>query len=313
MLSMRTGVLAAMLALVARSGWRRSWRRILVAGVAGPGVGLALALLWTHLADSVKSQNPLTRFLTSSALTDWNFGTIAQHLQPAVYLRITSRVTHEMAGPLGIALLLGVVAAAIAPTASDRIRRLAWAVAAVSGPLVFLNLYWVHNYYLCAIYAAVVVVVAFAIDGIVRVIGRAVASRGARLRTAATFGAAAVLTLLVLATTATSALGRIDLHQWLTSNPHPPAVAAIDATTRADDRIVMVGCDWDPTIAYDSDRVVVMFRGSDSQGFWTREDPSSYRYLYACAPVTDPARYLPPGTTTRTTGVPGLSRIVPVG
>lgn len=306
-------VLGAMVALITRIGWRRAWRRVVVAGIAGPGVGLGLALVWTRFADSVKVKNPLTEFLTSSALTDWNFGTLAQHLDPHVYLLIASRVANEMAGPLGLTLLIGVVAAAIAPTAADRIRRLAWAVAAASGPLVFLNLYWVHNYYLSAVYAAVVVVVAFSIDGIARLISRLISERRMPDRRFVIPAAAVVLTLVVLATTALSGLGRIDVRQWAVGSPHPPAVAGIDSTTRPQDRLVMVGCDWDPTLAYDSNRQVVMFRSTDptSEGFWTRESPASYRYLYICSSVADPDRYLPPGTTTQATAVPGLSRIVP--
>ncbi len=294
-------VLASAIAVIPHRGWRSSWRRILVGGIVAPGIGLGLAAIWTRYSDGIKSANPLTDFLTSSSLSDWNFGTLSQRVSLTNYLIIAGRVTGEMAGPLAITLALGVIAALLGKDAADRVRRLSWAVAAAFGPLVFFNLYVIHNYYLCAIVVGVVVVIALGLDRLAQLAD----GRAALPTIIAAAGVAAVLV-----TTGLSPLGRLDLRQWLIGNPPPPAAAELDTATTSNDRIVMVGCDWDPTLAYYSDRVVVMFRGQDSQGFWTRESPSDYRFLYSCAPSGDVDRYLAAGYTAVPTGLPGLSKIV---
>ena len=43
-------------------------------------VPLAIGLIWAKFTDLVKEQNPLADFITSAALKDWNFGTLAQRL-----------------------------------------------------------------------------------------------------------------------------------------------------------------------------------------------------------------------------------------
>ena len=58
--------------------------------------GLVAAGLWTHYADGVKHRQPLARFLESSALWDWNFGTADQRTDPEPYRVIGERVGTEV-------------------------------------------------------------------------------------------------------------------------------------------------------------------------------------------------------------------------
>ncbi len=48
-------------------------------------VPIAAASLWTRHADAIKAASPTTAWLTSSNLEDWNFGTLAQRLDPGVW------------------------------------------------------------------------------------------------------------------------------------------------------------------------------------------------------------------------------------
>lgn len=59
-------------------------------GLAIAGIVPMIALkLWTAHADYLKSLNPLARtFITSAALTQWNFGTLDQRLSGAVWARM---------------------------------------------------------------------------------------------------------------------------------------------------------------------------------------------------------------------------------
>src|SRR5260370_4613981 len=49
-------------------------------------VPFLLTTAWTHYADAVKSQSPMSTPLTSEALVTWNFGTLQQRLQFANYI-----------------------------------------------------------------------------------------------------------------------------------------------------------------------------------------------------------------------------------
>ncbi len=63
-----------------RHGRRRTGRSGSLALVLVP---LAAALLWTRHADAIKAASPTTAWLTSDALREWNFGTLAQRLDLA--------------------------------------------------------------------------------------------------------------------------------------------------------------------------------------------------------------------------------------
>jgi hypothetical protein len=281
-----------------RAGVPGATRRVVVGGLAGPVAGLACALAWTRYADSVKSGQPLTGFLTSSALTDWNFGTLAQRLDPANGGIILNRVVSESAG---LFALVGLVWCLLRPReGQSRVHLLGWAGVAASAPLVFFNLYFVHNYYLSAIYPAVVVLAALAID------------RAAAVVAQPSFAAAiaVVLTVTVVAIGATTKLGRADVHQWRTSGPLSAAAVAIKSQTPRHAAIVMIGCDWNPQIPYEAHRDALMFRDESDDGYWDRmHNLSDYRFLFSCNPELDPSPYLPTCAHLRPTPVASLWKI----
>jgi hypothetical protein len=121
--------------------------------IATIGTGVA----WTRYADSVKAQNPIARSLTSSNLSQWNFGTLQQRLQMKTWSQI-GEFTFDFG--LGYPILLLAIVGVLW-SRKYQTRALALLLAGVSGPLVFVNLYYVHTYYstanqpLLAIFAAV--------------------------------------------------------------------------------------------------------------------------------------------------------------
>jgi len=54
-----------------------TWKPLL-SGFAPLAIALGATLAWTRWADSIKEQNPFASYLTSSALREWNFGTLGQ-------------------------------------------------------------------------------------------------------------------------------------------------------------------------------------------------------------------------------------------
>ena len=122
---------------------------------------IAAALLWTRHADVIKAASPTTEWLTSSALREWNFGTLAQRFDLGTWDVILSRVALTILGAAGIVML---VAAALATISSTQRRFwLTMWLGAILPPLVFTNLYFQHDYYLAAISPALAALVGFGV------------------------------------------------------------------------------------------------------------------------------------------------------
>jgi len=107
------------------------------------------ALLWTRHADAIKAASQFTSALTSSALTDWNFGTLAQKLDVRTWADYLSRTNAIAFGGM-LAFWTPLVLAA-----GYRSSRWGLALSSVvvvwAAPVVFTNLYYVHDYYLVAV------------------------------------------------------------------------------------------------------------------------------------------------------------------
>ena len=111
-------------------------------------IPLLIGLIWTHYTDIVKRENPLGIQLTSKALATWNFGTMAQKLDPKTWrLLVWERVLKPNAGGiLGVLLLL--LPWFIGPDHRQLARLALAAVVIFLLPLlIFTNLHIVHDYY----------------------------------------------------------------------------------------------------------------------------------------------------------------------
>jgi hypothetical protein len=279
-------VLVSAILVIRRFGWAKSWRRLVVGLLVGPGVGFAAAIAWTLYADRVKLGLELTSYLTSSNLRSWNFGTLLQRLDPETYRLILDRIAQEIAGFGLIGLLVALAAVIFQRRVDDRITTLGWLAVAVSGPLVFVNLYYVHSYYLIAIYPAIVAAIAIGGVWLLRLLPvqrwqqRAVA---------------AVAVLLLLVSTAGSPLGRDDVMQWATNAATPALSNFLLAETQPDDLIILTGCNWDPSFLFYAHRDGVMFWIGDPQTFWADHDIADYQWLYSCDGLVEADAYLPAG------------------
>ncbi|WP_168200337.1 glycosyltransferase family 39 protein [Protaetiibacter larvae] len=291
-------VVSLVLMLRAR-GWVGSWRRLL-AGLIGPVAGFAAALAWTAYADAVKRAEPLTQFLTSSQLRDWNFGTLSQRVEADGYWTILGRLAGEIAGPMLFGLAIAVAAAIFQSRFEDRLRSLGWLLVAVSAPLVFFNLYVVHSYYLIAIYPAIVA--AMAVGGVWLL-------RTLRVQRWQRVALAALATGVLFAGTVLSPQGHANVAQWARGNAEPALSRLLAERTPEGSPVIIVGCDWDPSFLYYAQRAGMMFRGSDAGDTWSRHDIGAYAALYNCRPDLDPADYLPAGVVAVGTDDPGLYRL----
>lgn len=235
--------------------------------VAAP---LAAALLWTRHADAIKSANPTTAWLTSEALREWNFGTLAQRFDIDTWDVIFSRVGLTLVAPVGVVLL----ASAAASTYSSEQRRFWLAVwAAAMGPLlVFTNLYVHHDYYLVAIGPA-----------LAALIGLGAGYVWSRLPHRPAFAVGA-LVIAFLATYSTLEFGRsywLRIHGAEDDRAVVPLAQQIARHTDRDDRVAMAIADWSPAYLYYADRWghMVVTQTEDVAYDLIREH--DYRYLVA--------------------------------
>lgn len=125
----------------------RQRARSLVLDLATLGLPLLAGVAWTRYADQVRGQNPMATFTLSREVGSWMFGTLNQRLAPETWLQVYSHSVPFLVGS-GLVVLIGAILAILAGR-----RRLEAALCLaffLVGPLVFTNLYYVHDYYFYA-------------------------------------------------------------------------------------------------------------------------------------------------------------------
>ncbi len=261
--TLATGILAALVKVTTFAGfflgiflaWAFLWLKAYRAGrpwseLARAGLRylammvppVVIVLWWTRFADHQKELNPVGHYLTSQSLTAWNFGTWRERLDGATW----ERLYHWYNPALGHLACLGLCLPALC-VAGRRREILACLLLGLSGPLVFTNLYFHHEYYLYASLAFFVAAVAFSLI--------ALWERGGRCRYAG-YG----LTVLVIAiclyryddTFYPRQVARVR-GQWLAE-----LFQGVRQLSRRDDVVLVVGNDWDSAIPYYSRRRALM-------------------------------------------------------
>lgn len=206
---------------------------------------LLVAFLWTSMADEVKRASPLTAFLATENLTRWNYGTLAQRLDPGAWWTIARRVVVLVFGGWFVLPALGL--AALRRPWDERTVALGGLLAgSVAAVAVFFNLYLVHDYYLCAL---VLPLWLFAALGVGWIEERQAFRWRACLRSA--------IAAVLLVSSFTS------FYVWSSYFPGDgagllPAADMIADRTRPEDELIVFGDDWNPALAYYSRRRVLM-------------------------------------------------------
>ncbi len=222
--------------------------RGVIAGLVPLGVGLLAAVAWTRYADSVKAASPLTEFLTSGALRAWNFGFPSQRLLPNEFITYGENLA-AITGHL--VLFLATATAALVFT------RRRWHALAMAAPVflaffIFTNLFVVHQYYVAAIIAPAVGVMALGVVGI---------ARHAREHNGQLIAVGGLSSVLVVSAWSTDA-GSAAYHYYFRF-PIGPISAEIRASTDEGSGLILLGCDWDSRYLYEADRRGLMIRSSE--------------------------------------------------
>jgi 4-amino-4-deoxy-L-arabinose transferase-like glycosyltransferase len=287
------------------TGWRAGSARPLgkpllyaAALLALIAIPLVLGAVWTMYADKVKAASQFTANQTSAALTTWNFGTIGQRLSPGTWELIGGRLNELVFGgatviwvPLGFLASLWL---------KRRLFTIAWLAGGFIGPLVFVNLYWIHDYYLIALTPMAAAAVGIGLVWIAR-----------RWK-----WILPPLLGVVLAVAWGTTLQRSE-HYWSIQfwdthggERHLEAAEYIDARSSASDLIVLTGRGWNPATFYYAQRWGLMLEGQEDLMLQRALGPllpqlraTGYKVLFDCPPnedcvaaydlTTDPPRLLP--------------------
>jgi hypothetical protein len=244
---------------------RRRWRLDpwLVVGVAVP---LLAAVLWTRHADAIKAASPFTEPLTGWNLRRWNFGWTRQRIDPDLWWVILKRVGPNLLGLFGILLIPAAVAAWRSP---QRRFWLAVAGAGVLPVLVFMNLYFVHDYYLIGVSPAIAALVGLGAGWIWSV--------GRRRSLAVALPLAALFLVW-----GTLELGRgywLRIHGGEEDPQVLPLASEIRAHTGAGDLVAIVGLDWSPAVLYYAHRRGHMVTAWSQDVAFDLIHRDGYRYL----------------------------------
>jgi hypothetical protein len=115
-------------------------------------VPLVTGLLWAGHGDRLKAQNPIASAITSQSLVAWNYGTISQKLSLADWSHFWLRTGLTLLGVAGVVLPLLLLV--------KLVRQRRWPprsaliglclLATLTGPVIFTNLHFVHDYYCMA-------------------------------------------------------------------------------------------------------------------------------------------------------------------
>lgn len=208
-------------------------------------LALGVAYAWISHGDAIKHSNPYTGFLASTELRQWNYGPLGLRLEPSFWQNLRNNVFLNVLSEGGLALAL--VCAAFA---TRRARWVALAAAAgfISGPLVFANLYHVHDYYFTAN--------ALLLTGAA---GMLLASAWDNPRFPS---AARWVALLVFLGLQYQAFDRnYHYYYWKEAPPPPPLADIIRESVPAEGVVLISGADWDPLLPYYAQRRAVMVAG----------------------------------------------------
>lgn len=218
-------------------------------------VPMCAGLLWTRHADEIKAASEFTVQFTSANLTAWNFGTLAQKLDIGAWAEYLGRANILAYGGLLVVWTPLTIAAGL--RSSTWGLAISSVVAVWAAPVVFTNLYFVHDYYLTAPSPFVAIGFGLGLDWLRRnewSVGR-VHLRG-------TLVAAICLFFWAAAVVRGFSYWGVQYQGTVDSEGALIAAADIARETAAGERVVVTSRDWSPAAPYYARSWVLMWTGS---------------------------------------------------
>ena len=243
-----------------------NWRRLVC--VSGPALAsLIAARVWTQWADGIRLDNPATSWMSEEKLKPWMYGTLDQRRVIANWMVIFDRINLLLIGRFSLVAVL--VIALLVPSVRARVAStLGAALVTIS---ILFNLYVVHDYYLVAISALVVMSVGVSIDAVFQASSRSIRT-----------GTAVFLVVLVpLSFTLVS-----ERNYWtLTYKKFPTPVSELKQLSTPEQYAFTSYGGWNPLLLYYAERRGMMLDPRATTVEQLRQLPDLDRYdFYYGAP-----------------------------
>lgn len=232
---------------------------------------LLVSAIWVDFADGVKDASPITVFLTSERLSNWNFGPMEEGVRAFKFIFTSFR---DQFPPLA-AQAFGIFWIPVFLLAAYGLVRRGWnrrylviilLIGFCAGPAIFRNLYETHYYYWVANMPFLSVLIALGVVwGVGDLIGRlegASAKWPGWWRDAVRVVPVAAMLLGSIYTYSTFFISRTLDRQM--GSPHTIG-ELVRSFTSEDDFAVIYGVGWTPIYQYAMDRRVVMMNGGGEQ------------------------------------------------
>lgn len=210
------------------------------------GVPVASGQAWTWFANGIRVRNPLAEVWTSLAhFEPWTYGTLAQRLDGVAWKWMFARSLPTLAGAglvdwMPLAVIIG--AAGLAVRGPYRVPALVALAAFLAGPLVFFNVYAVHEYYF---YANGIYLLIFCAFGVLALAERLPPRVAIALP-------AALLALLLISYLRDYLVSQQDLRDV------PRATTMVQRLTKPGDVIAIYGEGWSSAVPYYAERRALM-------------------------------------------------------
>jgi|GEM_PF-3384345 len=206
-----------------------------------------IGLAWTGFSDYHKSLNPLARdFITSTHLVEWNFGTWSQRFSPTYWKTF---LTYDVSYGIGYPIILIVPFLVVLTTYRYISIVILSLLAYISGPIFLTNLYYMHRYYCYANTVFLIIATAVSIISLIKV---------ERFKRFALYGLIPVC-LVTMVYAYLNGHYRIQ-NESDEASETPLVCLLIKAVTDPEDVLLIYQEDWNPTIAYYSERRSIMNR-----------------------------------------------------
>jgi hypothetical protein len=111
------------------------------------GFGILIGLLWVRYSDSLKMENPIGERLTSSALRQWNYGSLNQRVSSELWVNVFYERLIKPSSFYFFGALASLAAFFYVKSKKILILMLLNIILFVAPIIIFANLHIVHNYY----------------------------------------------------------------------------------------------------------------------------------------------------------------------
>jgi hypothetical protein len=200
--------------------------------------------VWNSFADDVKQLNPFTSNLmsTNPQWSNWNFGTLQDRLEPKTWIIIY----FQYFGPITTGLITLTILSFFSFKYFNLNKLIPLIAVVFFGPVIFVNLYRSHQYYVAAIYPILVILISLGIAAISKTFSSNQMKHSL------------VIVSLLIATSFTTKIGLNYVSEILNHSDIPKLAYEIREVVPRNGSVLYLGCDWNPEIPFYSDRNSLM-------------------------------------------------------